>query len=160
MPHDDDHGGQLMFGNVLRRPRRRDHRGQALVEFALVLPILLLLIFGLVDLGRAIYAQNALSEAAREGARYGSVQARSAGDLPGIETYTQDRIDSIPGVTVTATCVLVDSDGTSSCAQNDLLQVEARTDLEMITPIIAQIMGSLGLNPIHLSSTSEVLVNN
>jgi Flp pilus assembly protein TadG len=45
---------------LFRRHREAD-RGQALVEFGLVLPLLLLLIFGLVDLGRAVYAQNALS---------------------------------------------------------------------------------------------------
>ena len=32
--------------------------------------------------------------------------------------------------------------------------------MEMITPVLAQIMGAVGLNPLHLASTSEVLVNN
>ena len=49
--------------------------GQALVEFALVLPIFLLLLFGLIDVGRLVYTWNALNQAAREGARYGRTAA-------------------------------------------------------------------------------------
>jgi Flp pilus assembly protein TadG len=51
----------------------RTGRGQGLVEFALVLPIILLLIFGAVDLGRAVYAYNTIANAARNGARVAAV---------------------------------------------------------------------------------------
>lgn len=47
----------------------RSDRGQALVEFALVLPLLILLMVGLFDLGRAVYADSTLSNAARVGSR-------------------------------------------------------------------------------------------
>jgi Flp pilus assembly protein TadG len=46
-------------------------QGQSLVEFALSSVVLLLLVGGLVDIGRAIYITEALSNAAREGARHG-----------------------------------------------------------------------------------------
>ena len=46
-------------------------RGQSLVEFALSSVVLLLLVGGLVDIGRAIYIGEALSNATREGARHG-----------------------------------------------------------------------------------------
>jgi Flp pilus assembly protein TadG len=46
-------------------------RGQSLVEFALSSVVLLLLVGGLVDIGRAVYISEALSNAAREGARHG-----------------------------------------------------------------------------------------
>jgi len=46
-------------------------RGQSMVEFALSSVVLLLLVGGLVDIGRAIYIGEALSNAAREGARHG-----------------------------------------------------------------------------------------
>jgi Flp pilus assembly protein TadG len=49
------------------RPSRR--RGQALVEFALIIPLFLLLLVGIFDLGRAVFAFNTLTNAAREGAR-------------------------------------------------------------------------------------------
>ena len=50
---------------------RKRQKGQSLVEFALSSVVLLLLVGGLVDIGRAIYITEALSNAAREGARHG-----------------------------------------------------------------------------------------
>lgn len=44
-------------------------RGAAAVEFALLLPLLLLLLFGIIDFGRALNAQITITQAAREGAR-------------------------------------------------------------------------------------------
>lgn len=49
--------------------------GQSLVEFALVLPIFLLLLFGLIDMGRYVYLNSTLSQAAREAARVAAVEA-------------------------------------------------------------------------------------
>lgn len=53
-------------------------RGQALVEFALVLPILSLLLAGFWDLGRVVLAHDALNHAAREAARYAIVHGGSS----------------------------------------------------------------------------------
>jgi len=55
--------------STLRHRFTRDTRGQSLVEFALVLPILMMLFMGIVYLGRAISVYQALGRAAREGAR-------------------------------------------------------------------------------------------
>lgn len=52
---------------------RRAEGGQALVEFALVLPVLLLVILGILDLARAVSQENTLAFAAREGTRYAIV---------------------------------------------------------------------------------------
>ncbi len=52
----------------------RSTSAAALVEFAIVLPILLLLVFGVVDFGRALYTANNLTSAVREGARLASAQ--------------------------------------------------------------------------------------
>ena len=48
---------------------RRRQRAQALVEFALIVPVLILILLGTVDAGRLIFAYNAVSNAAREGGR-------------------------------------------------------------------------------------------
>jgi Flp pilus assembly protein TadG len=146
------------FLSMLRR-RREDHRGQALVEFSLVILMFLTLVFGLIDVGRVVYAHNAISEAAREGARYGSVQARSATSIAGIEAYTVDRVSGVPGVTARATCIRP-GDIVMACSPNDTLEVEARVDVEMITPVIAQLMAAAGLNPFELVATANVLVQN
>ena len=68
------------------RPRRRFGRsrsGGAAVELAVVFPILLLLIIGVVDYGRAFYTSVTVSNAARAGAEYG---AQSSGAL--VDTIT------------------------------------------------------------------------
>ncbi len=64
----------------------RSHRGQALVEFALVLPLLVLLLVGILDVGRLVYAYHTANNAAREGGRQAIVdqtqshiQQRAAG---------------------------------------------------------------------------------
>ena len=49
--------------------RRDGARGQTLTEFALILPVLLLALMGVLDFGRAVFAYNAISNAAREGGR-------------------------------------------------------------------------------------------
>lgn len=54
---------------------RRRSAGQALVEVALVLPLFFGLVFGVIDIGRVIWANDVLANAAREGARFASVHA-------------------------------------------------------------------------------------
>ena len=51
------------------RPCRRNRRGAALVEFAVVVPVFFLMVFGMIEFGRAIMVQQVLTNAAREGAR-------------------------------------------------------------------------------------------
>jgi len=60
---------------------RDDERGQSLVEFALLLPLMLLIITGLFDVARAVWEENTLAYAAREGTRYAIVHG-SAGTPP------------------------------------------------------------------------------
>jgi Flp pilus assembly protein TadG len=56
-----------------RRNRRSDARGQSLVEFALIFPIIILLVAGFVEIGRAVFAYNTIANAARQGARVATV---------------------------------------------------------------------------------------
>ena len=63
----------------------RSQRSQALVEFALVSPLLLLILFVAVDLGRLLYAYSAISSAARDGARIASLQASIYSDCQVIQ---------------------------------------------------------------------------
>ena len=62
----------------LRRWNRE--RGAAVVEFALVLPLLLMLVLGAIDWGWYFYAREVVTNAAREGARTGSVSAVGSDD--------------------------------------------------------------------------------
>jgi hypothetical protein len=57
--------------------RKRRQGGQALLEFALVLPIFMVALLGMIDLGRVIWANDSLTNAAREAARYAIVHGGS-----------------------------------------------------------------------------------
>jgi Flp pilus assembly protein TadG len=57
--------------------RLRREGGQDLIEFALILPVLLLLIIGIMQFGVAVFSYNTIANAAREGARYGTVLCSS-----------------------------------------------------------------------------------
>ena len=57
--------------HALHPLRRRSLRAQDLIEFALIFPVLMLFVFGIVDFGRAFHVLIAISNAAREGARVG-----------------------------------------------------------------------------------------
>ncbi len=59
---------------------RSDESGQSLVEFALVLPLLLLIITGLFDVARATWQENTLAYSAREGTRYAIVHGSASVD--------------------------------------------------------------------------------
>lgn len=57
------------------QPRDAGQEGQGLVEFALIIPVFMLVIFGLFDVGRLVFTNSALSQAAREGARVAAAEA-------------------------------------------------------------------------------------
>jgi Flp pilus assembly protein TadG len=57
--------------------KRHKPRGQAMVEFALVIPVFILLMVGIFDLGRVIWVNDTLSTAAREAARFAIVHGGS-----------------------------------------------------------------------------------
>lgn len=61
-------------------------RAQTMVEFALVFPIILLITYGIIEVGRAVFIYSAVTSAAREGARYGS----AAGDVNSTTKYYMD----------------------------------------------------------------------
>src|SRR2546421_5882551 len=74
-------------------------RGQAIVEMAFVLPVFLLILFGLIDGARLVYADAALSQGAREGARVAAVEANwvlAAPQPPGCVT-SESGLTALPG---------------------------------------------------------------
>ncbi|KAA0890553.1 pilus assembly protein [Oryzomonas rubra] len=68
--------------------RIRGSKGQALVELALILPILLLLILGVIEFGRAFYMKNTLTNAVRHAARKAAVNTSWNQDTIRFWTYS------------------------------------------------------------------------
>ena len=89
--------------------RRVREAGQSLVEFALVVPIFLILVFGVVDGVRAVFAYNTIANASREGARYAMVHGASSssavgpGNTSALTTYVQHYTGGLGSSSVTIT---------------------------------------------------------
>ena len=67
--------------NISVRPRRDGERGAALLELALLLPLLVVLAFGVIDLGRLIHARLVVTNVSREGGSLASRDIRVGNDL-------------------------------------------------------------------------------
>jgi Flp pilus assembly protein TadG len=138
----------------------RADRGQSLVEFALLAPILILLIFALFDLGRAVYAWNAVSNAAREGARIAIVdQGPASGGVSLAAQEAANQATSLGLDPADANQVRVQyqrPDLTGACptpAIGCIAQVRVQYQFRALTPVVGNIVG-----PIVLSSTTELSV--
>ena len=126
-------------------------RGSVAVEFALLLPVLLLIIFGVIDFGRAINDQITLTQAAREGARLASLGYSTAA----VQTRAQSAATGLSPVTVTVT---------SSCAAGAGLGVDAVVQtsyqFSFVTPVgaFASMFGSasFGSSTLTLTATGEM----
>ena len=84
----------------LFRRCRSNRRGAALVEFAIVSPLLFLLVFGMIEYGRMIMVQQIITNASREGARLGVLDGSTTS---GVQTSVTDYLTgaSVDGATVT-----------------------------------------------------------
>ncbi len=83
---------------LLRVFRRREH-GQALVEFSLVAIVFFILVFGMIDVGRAVWNYNALAQATREGTRYAIVHGADSTNPsgPGDDADVETEVEKFAG---------------------------------------------------------------
>jgi len=95
---------------LMRASRSRKRRGVAAVEFAIVAPFLILLLFGIIECGRAIMVQQVLTNASREGARRAILEATTTSE---VTTIVSDYLTngSIAGATVTVSPTPLSSAG-------------------------------------------------
>jgi Flp pilus assembly protein TadG len=120
--------------------RRRDARGQSLVEFALGLTVFLTILIGLVDLARAAFLFNGVSEAAREIARVTSVHP---GATLGASSETTAAISAeralVPGLTIDSyTCInLAGAAVSGTCQPGNWVKVSVRTSFQPILPVLS-----------------------
>jgi Flp pilus assembly protein TadG len=100
----------MIAKSLLERSRTlgESESGASLVEFALMLPVLALLLIGLIDIGRGTYYSILAASAARAGAQYGAQYLWTANDSSGI---TAAVAADAPGITWTASPQLLCSVG-------------------------------------------------
>jgi hypothetical protein len=150
---------QRPFNRSVRRTRAR---GQGLTEFSLVIPILMVLILGLIEMGRLIYTYSAVTTASREATRYGfslgdndfgvpryqdcdgiRQAARAPTSIAGIEDAgIEISYDSGPGTAISSFCP------PASVETGTRIVVTVSATFEPIVPLIQ-------LPDIDISSTSK-----
>jgi Flp pilus assembly protein TadG len=86
----------------------RGESGAAVVEFALVLPLVLILVFGIIDVGRLMFTANSLTSAVREGARFAAVQTNPTSG--NVYTHISAQMNAAVSPAVTAGQVILDRD--------------------------------------------------
>jgi len=116
---------------------------QELVEYALILPIFLIMVLGILDLGRVVYYYSAMQNVVREGARYGSIHFED----DGIETTICDLVTS-RAIGVDITC---DDVNTIIDFNEGTVTVNVVYPFEPVSKIIT---GFFGLNQIDITTSS------
>jgi Flp pilus assembly protein TadG len=126
------------------RTLRRDERGASLIEFALVLPLLVLLLFGIIEASWAFAQQNDVRHGAREGARLAAVDYGTAN---AIATEVCDRMDLVyPTKNPTITLTPLGGSG----ELGDTAQITVSSSPDSLTGVVDGFFGSL-----TMSSTIE-----
>lgn len=130
--------------------RARD--GQTLVEFALILPLLVMLTVGVIDAGRAVAEYNLVSEAARAGARVGRITPTQSAIEAAVlkELGTLNASPTVTYGVCTSGCEAYGSEG-----GEPFITV---TVSAMYQPLVGQITGIIGAIP--LTATSQQFLNN
>lgn len=140
----------------------REH-GQSLVEFGLALPVLILVLVAVVDLGRAFYTYVAITNAAREGARYG---ASFPFDTSGIRNRVRKEVENtnlaIPDAQIANPECYTYSDGSytygagvacGSAIGGDYIRVRVDYPFYFITGYV------IGLGSVNMSQSATMAIH-
>ena len=125
-----------MKKSIRRKLKRED--GQSMVEFALILPIFLLILCGIIDFGWLFYNQLSLNNACREGARYAVVHTDENADTQSIINHIENISSTVfanDGVDITVT-YSSPSDPTAGD-----VTVSMQADISFFTPVLSTILG-------------------
>jgi len=138
---------------LIRKRKKDGEKGQALAEFALLVPIFMLLLFAIVDFGMGFYSWITVTNAAREGARLGAVLAT--------EQQIEDRVfqtSDLPNEATNMTVTVTNAADTGG-QPGESVVVKVDYDYDLITPMagLVQMLSGSVLGPtLTLSSTAEM----
>ena len=124
--------------------KRQKERGAVAVEMAIILPLLLMLLIGIIEFGRVFNVQISLSQAAREGARHAAIHYDDDElDVEGTALRAAPSLDGLP--------VLVDDDA-DACALGVDVRVTTAVTLDSLTGLFdAELLGMPVIFPMDLT---------
>jgi Flp pilus assembly protein TadG len=125
----------------------KNQRGQSLVEFALILPLLLLLLMGIIEFGRIFNAYLVISNLSRDGARYAATGRNDDWTIQ----YIKSNATTLDGGELT---IIFIDEVEGSRNPGAWIRVQVDYNLTLITPIINNILP----NPMQLSAQTTMRV--
>lgn len=130
---------------------KQKERGQSMIELALTITILMVLLAGTVDLGRAFFTWLSMRDAAQEGASYGTIKPT---DIPGIELRISSNLDQIirpPEIYTVSVSIL-----TQPCLGNTIQVDIEYPEFPITMPFLGTIIGQQYF-PIHATVNDTIL---
>ncbi len=124
----------------------QSEKGQAVVELALVLPLLLLLLFGIMEFGRVFDASLVITQAVREGAR--------AGAVGGTDADVTDAVMTVAGNLNQKSLSIAISPSQNERTSGGSITVEVNYSVQLVDPVISQLV----TNPFPLSASTTMRV--
>lgn len=132
----------------MSRTKINDQKGAVAVEFAFVLPLLIVLLVGIMEFGLILYNQQVITNACREGTRAGIVARSPRLDLTAItgvvNAYTQAHLVTFGNATSATT--VIDNSGGTSFGDNLTVTVTFDYDFLVLSNFISSLAGGLTLS--------------
>lgn len=125
----------------------KNERGQAMVEFALVLPVLILLLCGIIDFGWIFSQKIAANNACREAARYTAIHVFDS-------SVNNDQTDAAAIVTQSAP-YLASPTVTLTYPDSDSISISVSASVPVLTGVTSTVLGSSHVT-IHAESTMKI----
>ncbi len=145
---------------VVRLPARmRSETGAELVEFALVLPILLLVFGGIVDFGLLLQRQQVVTNAAREGARLAVLPGYTTSDVQSrVTQFVREGMNNTTAAPVTTVTPVTLTPGTGPTFQAARVHVTLADRFLILGPIVSLAGGTGSFGTIALSATTTMRI--
>jgi Flp pilus assembly protein TadG len=145
---------------VVRLPARvRSQAGAELVEFAMVLPIMLLVFGGIVDFGLLLQRQQVVTNAAREGARLAVLPGYTAADVQArVTQFVREGINSSSAAPVASLTTVTLTPGSGPAFQAARVQVTLADRFLILGPLVSLAGGSGSFGTIALQATTTMRV--
>ena len=139
---------EALGGGTRLRTLGRNEQGSEMVELAMVGMLLFTLLFGILELGRAVWIYGTVAHLAREGSRYAIVRGADSS-----QTTNAAAVDAhVQGLAAGMTGLVVTTAWTPDNEPGSVVQVRVDRLFDPIVPLV-------GLGPITLSSTSRLVIS-
>ncbi|MBI4642331.1 MAG: pilus assembly protein [Deltaproteobacteria bacterium] len=135
------------------RSADRNQKGASVVEFAIIAPLFISLLFAIVEFGLIIYTKGMMAHASREGGRFGVVYGIPRKTVSEIQAVVQNYLNQM-GLTSTATVAVTYPDGNSDSGSRLRVDINYTYHYFVLPSNINQFLGKM--SDLNLTATAEM----